>query len=168
MDAQGGERARPFTKKAGLSIPALVDRKGQLWERYDFQVVPLQLYFDETGRLVYRSTGAPKGDVLERLDEALKAPRVPAAERALAASEATPGTARNEAGKLFARGVKALEEGKTNSALVLWKKALAEDPDNWLIRKQIWTLESPDTFWGGSEIDYGWQKQRMAKGGDAG
>ena len=160
MDAQGPEKPRRFTEKAGLTIPALVDRKGALWELYDFKVVPVQLYFDETGRLVHRSRGGPEGEVLAKLDDALKAPRRPAAELAAAASAQPSARHRSEAAELFERGVAALEEGRSNAALALWKRALARDPENWLIRKQVWTLENPGAFWGGEEIDFDWQKRR--------
>ena len=163
MDALGGKKARPFVEEAKLTIPALVDRKGKLWERFDFQVVPLQLYFDETGRLIYQSTGAPKGDVLGRLDEALALPLQPVAERLAAASTRPASPERDEAAVLFERGVAAIDAGETARALALWKQALAKDPDNWLIRKQVWTLEAPEVFWGSDEIDYGWQRAKMAR-----
>jgi len=163
MDALGGKKARPFVEKAKLTIPALVDRKGGLWEQFDFQVVPLQLYFDETGRLIYQSTGAPKGDVLERLDEALALPLQPVAERVTAASTQPASPERDEAAVLFEQGVAAIDAGETAQALALWKQALAKDPENWLIRKQIWTLEAPEAFWGSNEIDYGWQRAKMAR-----
>lgn len=163
MDAQGGGRAKPFVEKAGLTIPSLADRKGALWERFDFQVVPLQLYFDETGRLIYQSTGGPEGELLERLDRALAEPLTPAAERVAAASSQPATRERGEVALLFERGVAALDSGDREQALALWKQALAKDPDNWLIRKQIWTLEAPEVFWGGDGIDYRWQKARMAE-----
>ena len=163
MDGQGAARVKPFVEQAKLTIPALVDRRGALWEAFDFRVVPLQLYFDETGRLVYRSTGAPKNEVLERLDEELAKPLKPAAERAAAASTQPATPSRDEAALLFERGVTALDGGNKDEALALWKQALAKDPDNWLIRKQVWTLENPDAFWAGDEIDYDWQKSRMAR-----
>lgn len=162
MDAQGPDKPRRFVEKSKLTLPALVDRKGALWELYDFKVVPVQLYFDETGRLVHRSSGAPEGEALAKLDEALKAPRKPAGELVAAASSRPASAELREAARLFERGVAALEEGRENAALALWKRALAVDPENWLIRKQIWTLENPDVFWGGEEIDHGWQARRMA------
>lgn len=163
MDAQGGSKARPFVEKAKLSIPALVDRKGTLWEHFDFQVVPLQLYFDETGRLIYKSTGSAEGEVLERLDAALKLPLKPAAERVAAASTQPATPERDEAALLFERGVAALDAGESARALEFWQQALAKDPENWLIRKQIWTLEAPEAFWGAEQIDSSWQKARMAR-----
>jgi hypothetical protein len=163
MDAHGGARAKPFVEKAGLTIPSLADRKGKLWERFAFQVVPVQLYFDETGRLVYQSKGSAEGEVLERLDEALKQPLKPAGERVAAASTQPASPERDAAALLFDQGVAALDAGDEGKALSLWKQALAKDPGNWLIRKQVWTLEAPEVFWGGDEIDYRWQKARMAE-----
>ena len=53
-------------------------------------------------------------------------------------------------------------EGKTEPALRLLQKALAQDPDNWLIRKQIWAIEQPERFYQGP-IDTEWQKQRLER-----
>ncbi|MEM7249725.1 MAG: tetratricopeptide repeat protein [Acidobacteriota bacterium] len=165
IDGQGAARCAPYVEKAEITFPALVDRTGELWDAYDFKVVPVQLFFDETGRLVYKSSGGPKGDVLERLDEALKQPPMSPEARAVAAASATADPpARDAAAALFARGVAALDAGRRDEALSLWQEALEQDPDNWLIRKQVWTLEAPDRFWGEAEIDYGWQKKRMAGG----
>lgn len=156
MDAQGWSRARPFVDRAGVTFRATVDREGVLWERFGFNFVPLQLYFDETGRLVYRSRGAPEGEVLERLDEALAAPRADGAPAGGAAAMPT-----GEARRLFARGVAALDEGDRAGALAAWRQALELDPENWLIRKQIWALDAPERFYEG-EIDWAWQRRRLA------
>ena len=60
----------------------------------------------------------------------------------------------------FQKAVSRLEDGDTESALVELNKAVALDPENWLIRKQIWALENPGTFYQG-EVDYDWQKARI-------
>jgi tetratricopeptide (TPR) repeat protein len=157
MDAQGFDRARPFVKKAGIEFPAVVDRKGDLWKHLDFNVVPLQFFFDESGRLIYSSSGGPKGEVLERLDRALAAPAADATARAAVAmaGEAAP--------SLFAQGVAAFDAGELEKARELWRQALTAEPDNWLIRKQIWALDDPSRFYEG-DIDYAWQKERIQEG----
>ena len=101
-------------------------------------------------------------ELLARVAELAK-PLKPAAERAAAASTQPATAERGEAASLFSQGVAALDAGKREEARALWEQALAKDPDNWLIRKQVWTLEAPEAFWSGAEIDYGWQKRRMAE-----
>ena len=37
------------------------------------------------------------------------------------------------------------------------------NPNNYLIRKQIWAVEHPERFYKG-DVDYSWQKEQMARG----
>jgi hypothetical protein len=163
MDGQGWKVARSYVEKAGLTFPAVVDRDGIFLERLDFEVVPLQILFDEQGREILRSQGGPDEALLARLDRALAADPAPQ-------TDPDPGNTRvGDAGlkraavsRLFAEGVDALERGDTAEAAGLWRRALGEDPGNWLIRKQIWALENPDRFYDG-RVDYAWQREQMAR-----
>jgi tetratricopeptide (TPR) repeat protein len=62
---------------------------------------------------------------------------------------------------LFARGVVYHREGKIPLALASWKKALALEPSNWVIRKQIWALEFPERFY--PRIQYEWQNEQVRR-----
>ena len=65
-----------------------------------------------------------------------------------------------EAAARFQLGLVLLEGGKKKEAIAEWRKALALDPQNWIIHKQIWAVEHPDKFYKGS-VDYGWQKTQL-------
>ena len=65
-----------------------------------------------------------------------------------------------EAAARFQLGLVLLEEGKQEEAMAEWRKALALDPKNWIIHKQIWAVEHPDKFYNGN-VDYGWQKAQL-------
>ena len=65
-----------------------------------------------------------------------------------------------EAAARFQLGLVLLEEGKKEEAMAEWRKALALDPQNWIIHKQIWAVENPDKFYKGN-VDYGWQKAQL-------
>ncbi len=65
-----------------------------------------------------------------------------------------------EAAARFQLGLVLLEVGKKEEAMVEWRKALALDPQNWIIHKQIWAVEHPDKFYEGN-VDYGWQKTQL-------
>jgi tetratricopeptide (TPR) repeat protein len=65
-----------------------------------------------------------------------------------------------EATARFQLGLVLLEGGKKQEAIAEWRKALALDPQNWIIHKQIWAVEHPDKFYKGS-VDYGWQKTQL-------
>ncbi len=63
---------------------------------------------------------------------------------------------------LFRLGVLLLEEKKPKKAMEIFRKALKLDPQNYLIRKQIWAIENPDKFYKGN-VDYNWQQKQMRK-----
>ena len=65
-----------------------------------------------------------------------------------------------EATARFQLGLVLLEVGKKEEAVAEWRKALALDPQNWIIHKQIWAVEHPDKFYEG-DVDYGWQKAQL-------
>ena len=65
-----------------------------------------------------------------------------------------------EANARFQLGLTLLEVGKKAEAMSEWWKALALDPKNWIIHKQIWAVEHPDKFYDGN-VDYGWQKAQL-------
>jgi tetratricopeptide (TPR) repeat protein len=62
---------------------------------------------------------------------------------------------------LFAKGVVCLREGKTAPAISSWKKAFAQEPANWVIRKQIWLLQFPERFY--PRIQYDWQNEQIRR-----
>ena len=65
-----------------------------------------------------------------------------------------------EANARFQLGRTLLEVGKKAEAMAEWRKALALDPKNWIIHKQIWAVEHPDKFYDGN-VDFGWQKAQL-------
>ncbi len=65
-----------------------------------------------------------------------------------------------EATARFQLGLVLLEGGKKQEAMAEWRKALALDPQNWIIHKQIWAVEHPNKFYEGN-VDYGWQKTQL-------
>ena len=67
-----------------------------------------------------------------------------------------------EAAARFQLGLVLLEAGKAEEAMAEWRKALALDPQNWIIHKQIWAVEHPDKFYEGA-VDYGWQQAQLAE-----
>jgi hypothetical protein len=48
-------------------------------------------------------------------------------------------------------------------ALEMWRRALALDPDNFLIRSQIWAAEKPERFW--PVVDREWQQAQLLREG---
>ena len=69
----------------------------------------------------------------------------------------------SEALEIFAEGVGSLAGGDTTAALKTWRRALALDPDNFLIRSQIWSVENPERFW--PSVDRAWQEAQLVREG---
>ncbi len=53
------------------------------------------------------------------------------------------------------------DRSEREKALEALKKAWALDPENWIIRKQIWAVEHPDQFY--PAINFAWQKEQIEK-----
>ncbi len=69
----------------------------------------------------------------------------------------------NDAMVSFTHGLILLHQSNAPGALVQFKRARDLDPGNWRIRKQIWALEHPERFYGPEGIDWGWQKEQLAR-----
>ncbi len=54
-----------------------------------------------------------------------------------------------------------LDGGEREKALAALKRAWALEPDNWVIRKQIWAIEHPDQFY--PAINTEWQREEIKK-----
>ncbi len=54
-----------------------------------------------------------------------------------------------------------LDHGERDKALAVLKQAWALEPENWIIRKQIWAIEHPDQFYPAINTD--WQKEQIKK-----
>lgn len=61
----------------------------------------------------------------------------------------------------FALGSCLLAIGLKSEATLSLRKALRLDPENYVIRKQIWVIEHPERF--NPEIDWAWQREQLAK-----
>lgn len=62
---------------------------------------------------------------------------------------------------LFARGAVALRLRKVRDAVTFWRRAFSLEPNNWVIRKQLWALEAPERFY--PHIDHNWQNEQIRK-----
>lgn len=154
------ERVRQLPEAQGVSFPVLTDKENSLGEAYRFTAVPNAFLIDEEGIIRY----ARYGDFsIERDPARSELLAALAGEEVYAASSMSPPNP--EARRLFKEGQEALEQGERDAALELWRRARDLDPDNWIIRKQIWAVEHPELFY--PEIDTGWQKEQLRREGYA-
>jgi tetratricopeptide (TPR) repeat protein len=158
QDVQGEERVRPVVEERGITFPVLVDRTSALGRKLGFRIVPTGFFVDAQGAICYRHTtdfdiGDPR--VRWNLERFLAGqPTEEPEEDARMAPEAL---------ERFAIGVELYEQGKPDEALPLWREALALDPDNFVIRSQIWVLEHPERFY--PAVDRAWQELQLLKEG---
>lgn len=131
---------------------------------YNVKYVPVGIIVDEEGRLVRAISSVNIGDETFRreLEEWASSGVLPASW-----SEEAGGTAlerrtpdEEEADARFQLAIVLLNRGKREEAIAEMRRAFALDPQNWIIRKQLWVIEHPEAFYDGP-VDYTWQRRRM-------
>ena len=165
IDAQGAEKARPYVEQAGATFITLVDESNLLSQMLSFKAIPNCLLIDEQGVLQYRKYG---GFDIRKQDYAILAQEWaenPSPEwlAEQMQEDAVGGSDHDKAIVHFQRGLDYYHQSNTEEALVEWKKGRDLEPDNWVIRKQIWAVEHPEKFYNG-EVDYGWQREQVEQG----
>jgi hypothetical protein len=162
---QGPSVVRPWLEKAGATFRTLVDRHNEVGKAYSLKYVPVAIITDAQGRLVRPVGGVDIGDdeFRAQLESWAATGDIPSAwlegetahTRDLTLSE-------READARFQLGLVLLEAESTQEALEQLRLAVKADPDNWLIRKQMWAIEAPEAFYDGP-VDYAWQKAQQKR-----
>ncbi len=158
QDAQGEKQVRAAVEERGVTFPVLVDRPSALGQRLGFRIVPAGFFVDADGVLRYRH--ANDFDVAD--------PRVRWNLERFLAGEETESPGEDEpmapgALDFFAQGVALCSAGREQEAVAVWRAALALDPENFVIRSQIWVAEHPERFY--PTVDREWQELQLAKEG---
>ncbi len=159
---QGAEASRPWLERAGVTFPTVVDSANVLGDLLGYKLIPNGIFLDENGTMRFARFGG--FSVASESD-------VAAIERLLAAGAAGKGTGspevssgRRDGGGRHAglnRGLELLRCGDRDGAVAAWREALAADPDNYVIRKQIWAVEHPERFY--PTIDFAWQGEQLVR-----
>ncbi len=157
-DVQGELTVGPVVQERGVTFPVLIDRQSLLARRLGFRIVPSGFFVDGTGVLRYAHyDDFDIADVrvqhnLQRFleDQPLEGPR--------AEQRMQPGAL-----ELFAKGVAMFADGRHGEAVATWRRALDIDPDNFVIRSQIWAVEHPEHFY--PVVDRAWQERQLLKEG---
>ena len=154
---------RPWHDAANADFVTLIDSENIFGTRYHLKAIPYGVMVDEAGRLVKGPFNIDVADEKTRamLEKWLSDPDY----NAKLLRDTNPLDALNaqttpEATARFQLGLVLLEIGKKEEAMAEWRKALALDPQNWIIHKQIWAVEHPDKFYENG-VDYGWQKTQL-------
>ena len=154
---------RLYIEKAGAKFTTLVDQANILSDLYGFKAIPNGFLIDEQGIVRFSQLG---GFDIRRRETAK------VVERWVSGPSPTPGAAEpgdglgaehSEANVIFREGLDLYREGRIGEAMARWRQGLELDPDNYLIRKQVWAVENPERFYEG-DVDYDWQREQIARG----
>ena len=126
--------------------------------------MPVGIVVDESGRLV-RAVGSVNID-----EDAFRSELVTWVNENTAPESWSAGgpelramtSEEEEADARFQLGIILLRNKKRDEAIDQFRAAILLDPLNWLIRKQLWAIESPDAFYRG-DVDYDWQKEQISR-----
>ena len=159
MDVQGSDKVRPYVEKAEAQFTTVVDEANLLGDLYGFKAIPNGYLIDEQGVVRHKKLG---GFDIRRRETAKVVEKWAAGSspsESLIEVEHFMDTEHSEANTLFRQGVALYRDGNINEALSCWREGLEVEPDNLIIRKQVWAIENPERFYDG-EIDYGWQLEQ--------
>jgi len=163
-DTQGPGAARPWVERANATFPFAVDAENKLGALLGYTVVPTGVFVDEQGIVRHLQAGdfsarddktiarvdrflAGDADVLAELNVQFRSRLKPLEQELVDAKVRL-------ASELIARG-------QQEEALDALDRALELDPDNYVIRKQRWTIRNPERFQ--PAIDWDWQKEELAR-----
>ena len=163
IDAQGASVVRPWHTAADADFVTLVDSQNIFGTRYNLKAIPYGVMIDEAGRLVKApfNVNVKNQKTLAMLEKWLSDPDYNTELLDdIKPSNKPPAKTNAEAAARFQLGLVLLEDGKKEEAMAEWRKALALDPQNWIIHKQIWAVEHPDKFYEDG-VDYNWQEAQL-------
>ena len=160
IDLQGPDRVYEYAKTSKTTFPTAVDENNIIGQKYGFKSIPSGLIIDREGILIYRRTGGfdiRHKEVYQEINNILvKSSSHHHLEKFIdIGSVEIP----NSSIQIFREGVSLYKIGKFKEALDKWNLALKIDPDNYIIRKQVWAIKNPSRFYSG-KVDYDWQNNQ--------
>lgn len=158
QDAQGPGRVLPLVEEYRVRFPVLIDRTSSMSLSFGFQITPAGAFVDAEGSVRYvHSSETEQFDIND--------PRVRWNLDRFVAGEPLQPIGQQGSGmspkalELFAEGVSLFSSGLESEGLKRWRQALTLEPDNFLIRSQIWAAEHPERFW--PVVDRDWQAAQL-------
>ena len=160
IDFQGADLPRPYVEQAKPTYANAVDTENLLGQCFEFRAVPNAVFVDEAGVIRYTKFG---GFDIRKPEDRQLAEQFAASADTLSTpgAQAGDGFASDEVRTHFNQGLAHFHRGEREQALAEWRKGLAYEPENWIIRKQIWAIEHPDKFYNG-DVDFAWQREQIA------
>lgn len=160
MDGQGPEAPSRFAAAVHGAFPTLLDADNILGQTFGFKAIPNGLLVSPEGRIdgiVAGKFDIRRAESKELVETWLGDSQIPLLKPPddLNWSE--------DALQLFREASTAVRRGDRREAIELLKQAYPLEPDNYIIRKQLWAIENPERFYAG-DIDYEWQRQQLEHG----
>ena len=160
IDTQGAQLPRRFAEPTFETFPTLLGADNVLGNTFGFKAIPNGILVSPDGKVDALKAGRfdirrPETvDVVERwlTASAMSQPEEP---QHLEWSD--------EALRLFREAGAAVRLGNKETAISMLKQAYPLEPDNLIIRKQLWAIEHPEKFYEG-DVDYGWQREQLESG----
>lgn len=152
-DAQGVDYPMKYLSAAKATHDLWIDATCVLARRWKLKRVGVTLLLDEND-VVMLAAEHPEPAVLAEVETLL--PRPPASPVPARPAGDTKGT---KVDFLVQQCLNYLTRRRTEDAVGFLKQALALDPENRVIPKQIWAIRHPDRFYKGP-IDKEWQRQQ--------
>lgn len=163
MDVGGEAAVRTWTERAGLTFPTLLDADNRLGAMFGFKAIPNGILIDPDGVVRYTKFGgfdvASAADLRAVEQAIIAAPVPPPAGGDHRPPPVDEGAA--QAAALIRAGTAQLATGNREAGLEAWRAALRLDPNNFIIRKQLWRADHPERF--GEVIDSAWQREQLAQ-----
>jgi hypothetical protein len=162
IDFQGASKARPYVEQARAAYPNVIDTENTLSLIFGFKVVPNGILVDEAGIIRYTKFGGfdiRKPEYRQLVEGFVRSPNPAELEKQ---AEQAGGFKSSETLNHFRQGLSLYRQGQTEAALAEWRRGVVLEPDNWLIRKQVWAIENPERFYQG-EVDFEWQKLQITE-----
>ena len=161
MEQTGAEAARPFVDVAGATFPTVIDEHGEMSTRLGFKAVPNGVLIDAEGTIRWAKYG---GFSIDKPDDVAVVERFLRGEdpgpSPLSEAAYTLGALERELVDTKLRLGRLLDSnGRRDAALREWQDALRLDPENLVIRKQIWVARYPEKFH--PVIDWEWQRAQL-------
>lgn len=162
-DIGGPEAVRPWHEAAGATFTTVVDSENRLGRLLDYKIIPNGLFLDAEGRLVGKWIGfhVTKPECMEAVEAFRTGRLVPFESGPSGAGSGLIPLERELCETRVRFGAALAAADRTSEALLEWQKALLMDPDNFVLRKQIWKLRFPEKFL--PTIDFAWQKAQLAR-----
>jgi len=145
---------------AGLQFPTVIDSENILGHVFNFKAIPNVVLIDPSGviRYIRRGFDIRKPEFAEIVENWAQGDSEPSDRL-----DHQDATVTAEAMEHFREGLALYQDNKPEEAIAAWRRGVAIEPDNYIIRKQIWAVENPDRFYDGP-VDYAWQKEQLDKG----